>query len=247
MERIKRMKPATNMVLEINKANLRTFGRKAVRLSKSQEKLLVSVLPELEIPFSEGKINLSDYFTETGPLHLEIGFGDGEYTAALSERFPQHRIIGCEVFKNGIAALLKLIESKSLRNIKILQKDAIIAINQMFHKGVFDYIHLNHPDPWQKKRHHKRRIIQSDTVKLFEKSLKPGGELLISTDIYEYYCWILECMDEAKSLKQVPTNGRFLDSFNEDRIVTRFERKGNENGRVTRHLRYKKCNYSAHP
>ncbi len=222
----------------------RTFGRKTVRLSKSQEKLLGSVLPDLEIPFCEDKIDLSRYFAESGPLHLEIGFGDGEYTAALSERFPEHRIIGCEVFKNGIAALLKLIESKSLKNIRILQKDAVIALNHMFNKETFDYIHLNHPDPWPKKRHHKRRIIQSDTVALFESALKQGGELLISTDICEYYSWILEHMEELKLLKRMPVSGRFLDSFNKERIVTRFERKGNENGRETRYLRYKKVSFS---
>jgi len=234
------MEQAENIAMETASSNLRTFGRKAVRLSKTQERLLNSVLPEVEIPFCESGINPADYFTACGPLHLEIGFGDGEYLAALAERFPQHRIIGCEVFQNGIASLLKLIEKRSIKNIRILRKDAIVALGEMFDNGAFDYIHINHPDPWPKKRHHKRRIIQPHTVRLFERVLKPGGELLISTDIREYYSWMLDCVEEAAFLKRVPSNGRFLDSFNKDRIVTRFERKGNENGRATRHLRYKK-------
>lgn len=218
----------------------KTFGRKAVKLSKSQHELLKEFLPQFEIPFKPGFIDIADHFKCKGPLHLEIGFGLGEYTLEMAEQHSDHRIVGCEVFMNGIASLLKGIKEKNLNNIRVVKGDAKIALTEIFRPESFDYIHVNHPDPWPKKRHHKRRIIQPETVELFAKSLKPGGEVWLSTDIIEYADWMEECFEASDHFEKLSTKRRFIEMSVETTITTRFEQKAIRQGRNTSFLRYKK-------
>jgi len=219
---------------------LKAFGRKMVKLSATQKSLLEQLLPNFEIPFKLGIIDPADYFSASGPLHLEIGFGGGEYTAALAVACPDHRIIGCEIFLNGIASLLKKIELEGLENIRIIHGSAIIALEEMFAKETFDFIHINHPDPWPKKRHLKRRLIQPEMVETLLRVLKPGGEIWLSTDVAEYLEWMTECFDLSKELECIQTDGRFLDSLQEVKLSTRYEKRGLAAGRGTGHLRYRK-------
>lgn len=219
---------------------LKAFGRKMVKLSATQKSLLEQLLPNFEIHFKPGIIDPGDYFSVNGPLHLEIGFGGGEYTASLAAVCPNHRIIGCEIFLNGIASLLKKIEDEDLENIRIIHGSAIIALEEMFAKETFDFIHINHPDPWPKKRHQKRRIIQPEIVETLLMVLKPGGEIWLSTDVSEYLEWMSDCFSSSKELEPIETEGRFLDSLQADKLSTRYEKRGLAAGRGTGHLRYRK-------
>ena len=218
----------------------KAFGRKAVKLSNSQKELLEKSLPKVEIPFKSGIIDLSARFKESGPLHLEIGFGNGEYTAALAGALPEHRIIGCEIFLNGIATLLKYIEENKLQNIRIVHGSALMAMEEIFADEVFDYIHINHPDPWPKKRHAKRRIIQSHTVELLLRKLKKGGEVWLSTDAEAYYEWMKESFLTCYDFESIPVDQRFVDEIMPHKVKTRYEMKGAIHGRGTQHLRYRK-------
>lgn len=222
------------------KSRHKAFGRKAVKLSAYQKELLEEALPRVEIPFKSGIIDLSSFFEESGPLHLEIGFGNGEYTAALAEELPQHRIVGCEIFLNGIATLLKHMEEKNLQNIRIVHGSALMAMEEIFADEIFDYIHINHPDPWPKKRHAKRRIIQSHTVELLLRKVKKGGEVWLSTDAEEYYEWMKEAFQTCHDFEKIPVEGRFLDEIRHEKVATRYEKKGAIHGRGTQHLRYRK-------
>jgi len=219
----------------------KAFGRKAVKLSAYQKELLEKSLPKVEIPFKPGIIDLSSYFKESGPLHLEIGFGNGEYTAALAGALPEDRIVGCEIFLNGIATLLKHIKENELGNIRIVHGSALMAMEEIFADELFDYIHINHPDPWPKKRHAKRRIIQSHTVELLLRKLKKGGEVWLSTDAEEYYEWMKEAFETCHAFEKIPVEGRFLDEIRSDKVKTRYEKKGAIHGRGTQHLRYRKA------
>jgi tRNA (guanine-N7-)-methyltransferase len=218
----------------------KTFGRKAVKLSKSQQELLERFLPQVEIPFRPGLIDTADYFECQGPLHLEIGFGLGEYTLEMAVQHPDHRIIGCEVFLNGVASLLKGIKEREIANIRVIKGDAKIALLEMFKPGYFDYIHINHPDPWPKKRHHKRRIIQPETLELFGNALKIGGEVWLSTDIIEYADWMKECFESSSLFEEVSTERRFIEMSTKATVTTRFEQKAIRQGRPTTFLRYRK-------
>lgn len=219
---------------------LKAFGRKQVKLSATQKSLLEQLLPNFEIPFKPGIIDPADYFSDDGPLHLEIGFGGGEYTAALAAACPSHRIIGCEIFLNGIASLLKKIEAEEIENVRIIHGSAIIALEEMFAQETFDFIHINHPDPWPKKRHLKRRLIQPEIVENLLRVLKPGGEIWLSTDVSEYLEWMEECLGLSRELECIQTDGRFLDSLQEGKLSTRYEKRGLAAGRGTGHLRYRK-------
>ena len=219
---------------------LKAFGRKQVKLSATQKALLEDLLPQFEIPLKPDIIDPADYFSASGPLHLEIGFGGGEYTAALAAACPSHRIIGCEIFLNATASLLKKIDAGKLENIRIIHGSAIMALEEMFAKETFDFIHINHPDPWPKKRHLKRRLIQPEMVETLLRALKPGGEIWLSTDVAEYLEWMTECFSLSKELECIQTEGRFLDGLQEDKLSTRYEKRGLAAGRGTGHLRYRK-------
>lgn len=225
---------------EIDRSRRKVFGRKAVKLSRTQEMLLQDVLPEVEIPFGPAIINADHYFKMDGPLHMEIGFGTGEYALSLAEAYPGHRIIACEVFKNGVAALLKSMEGKGIKNIRIIQEDAIMALTDMFEAETFDYIHINHPDPWPKKRHTKRRLIQTSAVALFEKKLRKGGEIWLCTDAGHYYDWMVECFNTSTCLALISDTGRLLDFTGSPKVITRYEEKGMLEGRAPKYLRYRK-------
>ena len=219
---------------------LKAFGRKMVKLSATQKELLENLLPQFEIPFRPGIIDPAACFSADGPLHLEIGFGGGEYTGALATACPNHKIIGCEIFLNGIASLLKKIEAEGLENIRIIHGSAIIALEEMFVNENFDFIHINHPDPWPKKRHLRRRLIQPEMVESLLRVLKPGGEIWLSTDVSEYLEWMAECFSLSKGFEFIQTDGRFLDSLQEGKLSTRYEKRGLAAGRGTGHLRYRK-------
>ena len=216
------------------------FGRKAVKLSKSQKGLLAEELPKVEIPLDLSSVDPGSFFDGDGPLHMEIGFGSGEYTAALAKAFPDYRIIGCEIFKNGIASLLKYILEEKIKNIRIVQGNALHALSEIFIKETFDCIHINYPDPWPKRRHHKRRIIQPESVDLFYDALKPHGEVWLSTDIENYHNWMVECFDGSAGFMRIPADGRYLDAHREEALVTRFEARGEMAGRGANYLCYRK-------
>ena len=218
----------------------KAFGRKAVKLSATQKELLEQSLPKVEIPFKPGIVDLSSYFNQHGPLHLEIGFGNGEYTAALAGALPDHCIIGCEIFLNGIATLLKHIEENNFQNIRIIHGSALMAMEEIFADEIFDYIHINHPDPWPKKRHAKRRIIQAHTVELILRKLKKGGEVWLSTDAEAYYKWMEEAFITCDAFEKISVEGRFVDEIRPDKVKTRYEKKGAIHGRGTQHLKYRK-------
>lgn len=221
-------------------AGPKIFGRKAVKLSQSQKEMLEDFFPQVEIPFGTGVVDIDSHFDSEGPLHLEIGFGNGDYTATLAGLCPGHRIIGCEIFKNGISNLLKSIREAGLNNIRIIEGNAVAAIRHMFAHETFDFVHINHPDPWPKKRHHKRRLIQPQTVKTFTEALKEGGEVWLSTDISDYADWMEESFKGVDVLEKLPAKGRYLDQLSGQKLATRYEKKGLAHGRETRFLRYRK-------
>ncbi|MDH4099440.1 MAG: tRNA (guanosine(46)-N7)-methyltransferase TrmB [Nitrospirota bacterium] len=222
----------------------KTFGRKAVKLSAGQKLVLEKFLPRYRIPFGSRVNDIDALFPPASPLHLEIGFGGGEYTACLAEACPDHRIIACELFQNGIARLLKEMNLRGIENIRIIHGDGVQVVEQMFSAGTFDFIHINHPDPWSKKKHHKRRLVQPRTVELFARSLKAGGEIWLSTDVEDYAQWMRECLDGCSLLEAMPARGRFTshreDNPDEAALCTRYEEKGRAQGREPSYLRYRR-------
>jgi len=143
-------------------------------------------MPRYGIPFSESIIDLDKHFGRAAPHVLDIGFGDGEALLTAAATFPAIDYLGIEVHEPGIGHLLTLIERSGLTNIRVINRDAVDVIGQMLPDACFDAVNLFFPDPWPKKRHHKRRIIQPEFLREISRILKPDGLFHVATDWADY-------------------------------------------------------------
>ncbi|MDR1333170.1 MAG: tRNA (guanosine(46)-N7)-methyltransferase TrmB [Holosporales bacterium] len=156
------------------------------KLTSDQERLFKSLLPNVSLTsFSDLKDDLQKYKA----IFIEVGFGCGEHIAQLATLHKDSLFIGCEAFVNGVAALLVKIEKFNIENIRIFYGDARLLISEI-PDGLLEGVFILFPDPWPKRRHIKRRILQSDTIAMIHSKLKDGGILRIATDHPEYQLWI---------------------------------------------------------
>jgi tRNA (guanine-N7-)-methyltransferase len=170
-----------------------------------------------------------------GPLTLEIGFGMGASLLAMAEREPERRFVGVEVHPPGVGALLAGIEARGLANLRVVREDVVLALPRLFPRGSLDRVQLFFPDPWPKKRHHKRRLIQPAFVAALAGHVRSGGRLLLATDWEPYAQWMLEVLEAAPAWRNVAGPGGFSPRPPE-RPGTRFERRGLARGHDVRDL-----------
>jgi tRNA (guanine-N7-)-methyltransferase len=154
---------------------------------------------------------------------LEIGFGMGDATAQIAQTLPDADFLAVEVHTPGVGSLLKHMEELALTNIRIIQHDAVEVIQNMLADASLDGVHIFFPDPWHKKRHHKRRLIQAEFVKLLCSKLKIGGYLHVATDWQEYAEWVLEVLHAEPQLQNTAENYAEKPSY---RPLTKFEDRG---------------------
>jgi tRNA (guanine-N7-)-methyltransferase len=213
------------------------FGRRKGRPLGDQTLAVVdTLLPALRITpdFEGGVVHPSVFFeTPSKDYGLEIGFGGGEHLAFRASQHREMAFIGVEVFLNGVASLLLQIGEQKLSNIKIYPEDARPFLN-LLEPSSLSAIYVLFPDPWPKARHHRRRIIQADRVALFAHLLKPGGELLLATDVPDYLAWMEEVMAASSDfrLKQTYTT----QSKPAHWPLTRYEEKALKKGRFGTYL-----------
>lgn len=168
---------------------LPSFSRRIGKsLSPAQKQLLTDLLPALTIVLPEEENAQLPVHT---PLWMEIGFGSGEHLAAQAANNPDTRFIGCEPYINGVVQLLKAVASQNLKNITLWQDDARTLLNKLPDHSL-ERVFILFPDPWPKKKHHRRRIISDATLDLLASKIQPGGELRVATDHENYAEWILE-------------------------------------------------------
>lgn len=165
---------------------IRSFVLRQGRLSPAQARALDELLPRWGIPFAPAPLAFADVFGRTAPVVLEIGFGMGETTAAIAQAHPEQDFLGVEVHAPGVGALLKNVAERGLANVRVIRHDAVDVVTQMIPEGSLAGIHVYFPDPWPKKRHHKRRLLQPGFVRLLATRLAPGGYLHAATDWEEY-------------------------------------------------------------
>jgi tRNA (guanine-N7-)-methyltransferase len=173
-------------------ADLRSFGRRRGRkLSARQQHLLDEVLPRVDIPLGEPQVNLADLFAEpVAEVWLEIGFGGGEHLVAQAEGNPSVGLIGCEVFEEGMVKVLSAIHAADLKNIRVCSEDARALLRHL-PPASLNKVFILFPDPWPKKRHVKRRLVNRGLLQELARVLAPGAELRIATDIGDYLRTIL--------------------------------------------------------
>jgi len=170
------------------------------------------------------RVSLADCFSEPySKVGIEIGFGMGHATAHWAQQRPDMHLLGIEVYEPGIGSLMASLNDNQINNVRIIEGDARVVLEEWVPAGALDQINLFFPDPWPKKRHAGRRIVQHDTVALYASRLASGGTLRIATDWQPYAQWILECVDANPDL--VNKAGGYAERAPE-RPITNFEARG---------------------
>ena len=203
---------------------IRSFVLRQGRLTKGQERALETEWPKFGIDYIEEKLDLNAVFArKESKKILEIGFGMGESTAKIAQTLPDCDFLAVEVHTPGVGSLLKLTQELALTNIRIIQHDVVEVLENMLPENSLDGVHIFFPDPWHKKRHHKRRLIQAAFVKLLRSKLKAGAYIHVATDWQEYAEWVLEVLQAEPQLKNTAENYAEKPSY---RPLTKFENRG---------------------
>lgn len=167
-------------------APIRSYVLRAGRIGPGQQRALDELGPRFVLPFSSQPLDFAAVFANDAPTVLEVGFGMGDATAQVAAALPERNFIGVEVHAPGVGALLKRIGELKLHNLRIVQHDAVQVIESMLAPRSLAGVHIYFPDPWHKKRHHKRRLVQSAFVSLLASRLAPGAYLHCATDWQPY-------------------------------------------------------------
>ena len=226
--------------------NTRTRGLKKKHefIAEHAEELLLE-LQEQQVDWQEvfGKADLSKP-AKPSKLSLEIGFGSGEVLLHNAAANPQDFFIGIEIYVGGIVQTLKEIKERGLDNIRLIRGDASLAVEHMFAPDSLDAVQILFPDPWPKKRHHKRRLLRQEFLETLLGKLKQEGVLHLATDWQEYAEETLECLttlEERSKLQNLATDpSGFMSSPQLDRPITRFEKRAGKEKRPTYEFLFKK-------
>lgn len=202
---------------------IRSFVLRAGRLGSGQQRALHELGPRFVLPYQRQPLDLDAAFERHAPTVLEIGFGMGGATAGIAADHPELNFLGVEVHEPGVGALLRLIGEQGLSNLRIVQHDAVEVLTHMLLPGSLHGVHVFFPDPWHKKRHHKRRLIQPALVDLLAQRLAAGGTLHCATDWEDYAVQMLAVLSACPTLQNT-TEG--YSTRPEMRPMTKFEARG---------------------
>lgn len=215
---------------------MRTYGRKNGFVTAGQEARLFKWLPLIGLP--KGKSIDQAGIPADAPLVLEIGFGNGDFLVHLAETHPQWWLVGVEIYLPGVAkAVGRLEDAGVIERCRVSQLPAQYVLQHQIAAGQLDGIYINHPDPWPKARHHKRRLIQKDFAELMVTRLKPGGFIRLATDKPDLAEWMRDILDATPGLENVAGPGGFIER-DPDRPETKFEQRGINSGRISQFLHY---------
>lgn len=207
----------------VQRRGIRSYVVRAGRMGSGQERALAELGPRFVLPFQPQVTDWSAAFGREAPHVLEIGFGMGDATAQIAQALPQTDFIGVEVHTPGVGALLRRIGEADLHNLRILQHDAVEVLEQMVAPGSLAGVHVFFPDPWHKKRHHKRRLMQPPFVHLLATRLVPGGYLHCATDWQPYAEQMLEVLAAEPGLRNRADGYAPRPDY---RPLTKFEQRG---------------------
>jgi tRNA (guanine-N7-)-methyltransferase len=217
---------------------VRSFVTRAGRLTVAQERALLELWPKYGVAFEPEPLDLDALFGRRAARVVEIGFGNGDHLAALAKAHPECDYLGIEVHRPGIGRLLLAIEAQELSNVRIVCHDAVAVLDEQIPPRSIDEVIILFPDPWPKKRHHKRRLIQAPFIARLSERLKRGGVLRLATDWQAYAEQMLEVLDAAPQLANLAAPERFMPRAQE-RERTRFELRGERLGHAVWNLAYR--------
>jgi len=218
---------------------IKSFVQRAGRTTRAQERALEELWPRFGIDYSPATLDLDAVFGRSVPRVLEIGIGDGETLLALAGARPEADFIGVEVHRPGIGHCLLGIDSRKLTNIRLVSHDAVEVLEGQVPDASLDELLLYFPDPWPKKRHHKRRIVQPAFVDLVARKLKPGGVFRLATDWAPYAEHMLDVLRRSPSFTNVSATGDYVPRP-ASRPLTKFERRGERLGHEVFDLEFRR-------
>lgn len=217
---------------------IRSYVIRGGRLTDSQRKALDQHWQEYVIDYQQQSLPWDELFPQPAPLTVEIGFGMGDSLLAMAEADPATNFLGIEVHKPGVGKLIHGLVEKQLSNVRIMCHDATEVVQHCMENGAIDRFLIFFPDPWHKKRHHKRRLIQAPLVSLLANRLRKGGSIHLATDWQNYAEHMLDVMEAEPTLSNA--NGPNQYWPNPNRPETKFERRGQRLGHGVWDLLYKK-------
>ena len=203
--------------------HIRSFVLRQGRVSNAQLRCHEELMPVFGIEYKTETLDLAAAFGRSAPTIFEIGFGMGETTATIAKSRPEQNYLGIEVHTPGVGSLLKQLAEGQINNVRIIQHDAVEVLRDMIAPASLDGAHIFFPDPWPKKRHHKRRLIQAPLIALLASRLKPGGYLHCATDWQEYAEQMLEVLSAEPLLENTADGFAPRPDY---RPLTKFEQRG---------------------
>jgi tRNA (guanine-N7-)-methyltransferase len=207
---------------------IRSYVVRAGRMGPGQQRALAELGPSHVLPYTPGQpLDLDAVFGRRAPRVLEIGFGMGDATAAYAAQHPAHDLLGLEVHPPGVGALLKLVGERQLSNVRVVMHDAVAVLREMIPSASLAAVHVWFPDPWHKKRHHKRRLIQPPFVAALVPHLQPGGILHLATDWQPYAEQMLQVLSAEPALANTAEGYAPRPAW---RAKSRFEARGERLG-----------------
>jgi tRNA (guanine-N7-)-methyltransferase len=216
---------------------VRSYVLRGGRLGSGQQRALAALAPTWVLPFADAPLDAAAVFGRRAPLTVEIGFGMGQATAAIAAAQPERDFLGIEVHEAGVGALLQRIDQLQLTNLRIVRHDAVEVLHSMIGPGSLDRVHLFFPDPWPKKRHWKRRIVQPAFVALVASRLAPGGLVHCATDWQPYAEQMLAVLQAEPALANTAAGYAPRPPW---RPETNFERRGRALGHGVWDLQFTK-------
>jgi len=218
---------------------IRSYVLRGGRITRAQRRALDELLPRWGLPFVPAPLDLDAVFGRRAPRVLEIGFGDGATLVELAALRPEADFLGVEVHPPGIGHCLLAIESRKLTNIRVIVHDAVEVLAAQISPASLDEILLYFPDPWPKKRHHKRRIVQPAFARLIANRLKSGGVCRLATDWQPYAERMAEVLNGVPGFVNPAPDGRWIERPS-GRAATRFETRGRRLGHRVYYLEYRR-------
>ncbi len=223
---------------DIKKRTIRSFILRQGRMTDAQETAFHALWPQYGLDILPTPHDFSAIFDRQAPCTLEIGFGMGDSLLAEAQAHPEQNFIGIEVHRPGVGALFQGLKRHELNHVRVFNTDAIDVLRDAIMDASLDRVCLFFPDPWPKRRHHKRRIVQPDFVRLVVSKLKPGGFFHLATDWEDYAVHMLEVLEQESALENTAGLEGYVDHI--ERPSTKFERRGKALGHGIWDLMFKK-------
>lgn len=223
----------------INIRRIKSFVKREGRLTAGQAKALDDMWPSMGVDYTPAMINLTELFGKDAPVVLEIGFGMGKSLVEMAANEADKHFIGIEVHRPGVGACLGEARDQGVDNLRVFEHDAVEVLEQCIPDNSLTRVQLFFPDPWHKKRHHKRRIVRPEFVECLRKKLAIGGVFHMATDWENYAEHMLEVMSAAPGYKNQATDNRYVPRP-DNRPLTKFENRGNKLGHGVWDLMFEK-------